>query len=211
MEAKFIKTFGPSIVKARIPEKLLNDLNNYVDKIIEDKEKAKKLDLGSKLAGDVTQEIQLEGEFAKKIGWLQFLANVTSEWIKFETGKKITEFNVTNSWVVRQFKNEYNPIHWHSGHVSGAGFLKVPKTLGSHLQDKGNKKYSGGNLNLIHGSNMFLSRSMYEIKPEVGDFYFFPHYVMHTVYPFKGTEEERRSISFNATIDERIYDVYGKY
>ena len=211
MEAKFIKTFGPSIVKARIPEKLLNDLNNYVDKIIEDKEKAKKLDLGPKLAGDVTQEIQLEGEFAKKIGWLQFLANVTSEWIKFETGKKISEFNVTNSWVVRQFKNEYNPIHWHSGHISGAGFLKVPKTLGSHLQDKGDKKYSGGNLNLIHGSNMFLSRSMYEIKPEVGDFYFFPHYVMHTVYPFKGTEEERRSISFNATIDERIYDVYGKY
>ena len=211
MEAKFIKTFGPSIVKAKIPEKLLNDLNEYVDKIIEDKEKAKKLDLGPKLAGDVTQEIQLEGEFAKKIGWLQFLANVTSEWIKFETGKKITEFNVTNSWVVRQFKNEYNPIHWHSGHISGAGFLKVPKTLGSHLQDKGEKKYSGGNLNLIHGSNMFLSRSMYEIKPEVGDFYFFPHYVMHTVYPFKGTEEERRSISFNATIDERIYDVYGKY
>ena len=211
MEAKFIKTFGPSIVKAKIPEKLLNDLNAYVDKIIEDKEKAKKLDLGPKLAGDVTQEIQLEGEFAKKIGWLQFLANVTSEWIKFETGKKITEFNVTNSWVVRQFKNEYNPIHWHSGHISGAGFLKVPKTLGSHLQDKGDKKYSGGNLNLIHGSNMFLSRSMYEIKPEVGDFYFFPHYVMHTVYPFKGTEEERRSISFNATIDERIYDVYGKY
>ena len=211
MEAKFIKTFGPSIVKAKIPEKLLNDLNEYVDKIIEDKEKAKKLDLGPKLAGDVTQEIQLEGEFAKKIGWLQFLANVTSEWIKFETGKKISEFNVTNSWVVRQFKNEYNPIHWHSGHISGAGFLKVPKTLGSHLQDKGDKKYSGGNLNLIHGSNMFLSRSMYEIKPEIGDFYFFPHYVMHTVYPFKGTEEERRSISFNATIDERIYDVYGKY
>ncbi len=211
MEAKFIKTFGPSIVKAKIPEKLLNDLNEYVDKIIEDKEKAKKLDLGPKLAGDVTQEFQLEGEFAKKIGWLGFLANVTSEWIKFETGKKITEFNVTSSWIVRQFKNEYNPIHWHSGHISGAGFLKVPKTLGSHLQDKGDKKYSGGNLNLIHGSNMFLSRSMYEIKPEVGDFYFFPHYVMHTVYPFKGTEEERRSISFNATIDERIYDVYGKY
>ena len=211
MEAKFIKTFGPSIVKAKIPEKLLNDLNEYVDKIIEDKEKAKKLDLGPKLAGDVTQEFQLEGEFAKKIGWLRFLANVTSEWIKFETGKKITEFNVTSFWIVRQFKNEYNPIHWHSGHISGAGFLKVPKTLGSHLQDKGDKKYSGGNLNLIHGSNMFLSRSMYEIKPEVGDFYFFPHYVMHTVYPFKGTEEERRSISFNATIDERIYDVYGKY
>ena len=211
MEAKFIKTFGPSIVKAKIPEKILNELNNYVDKIIEDKEKAKKLDLGPTLAGDVTQEIKLEGEFIKKIGWIQFLANVVSKWIEFETRKKITKFEVTNTWVVRQFKNEYNPVHWHSGHISGAGFLKVPKTLGNHLQDKGSKKYSGGNLNLIHGASMFLSRSMYEIKPEVGDFYFFPHYVMHTVYPFKGTEEERRSISFNATIDERIYDVYGKY
>ena len=209
MEAKFIKTFGPSIVKAKIPEKILNELNNYVDKIIEDKEKAKKLDLGPTLAGDVTQEIKLEGEFIKKIGWIQFLANVVSKWIEFETRKKITKFEVTNTWVVRQFKNEYNPIHWHSGHISGAGFLKVPKTLGNHLQDKGSKKYSGGNLNLIHGANMFLSRSMYEIKPEVGDFYFFPHYVMHTVYPFKGTDEERRSISFNAKIDEKIYDVYG--
>ena len=209
MEAKFIKTFGPSIVKAKIPEKILNELNNYVDKIIEDKEKAKKLDLGPTLAGDVTQEIKLEGEFIKKIGWIQFLANVVSKWIEFETRKKITKFEVTNTWVVRQFKNEYNPVHWHSGHISGAGFLKVPKTLGNHLQDKGSKKYSGGNLNLIHGANMFLSRSMYEIKPEVGDFYFFPHYVMHTVYPFKGTDEERRAISFNAKIDEKIYDVYG--
>ena len=30
---------------------------------------------------------------------------------------------------------------------------------------------------------------------------------MHTVYPFKDTKEERRSISFNAKVDENIYDV----
>ena len=205
MEAKFIKTFGPSIVKAKIPEQLLNDLNEYVDKIIEDKEKAKKLDLGPKLAGDVTQEFQLEGEFAKKIGWLKFLANVTSEWIKFETGKKITEFNVSSSWIVRQFKNEYNPIHWHSGHISGAGFLKVPSTLGKHIQNKEDVEYLGGTLNLIHGTRQFLSNSTQKIIPKVGDFYFFPHYLMHTVYPFKDTDEERRSISFNGLIDESIF------
>ena len=32
---------------------------------------------------------------------------------------------------------------------------------------------------------------------------------MHSVFPFKGTDEERRSISFNALIDENIDDVYG--
>ena len=46
------------------------------------------------------------------------------------------------------------------------------------------------------------------IKPEVGDFYFFPNYLMHLVYPFNGTDDERRSISFNAKIDEKIYNVY---
>ncbi len=143
-------------------------------------------------------------------GWTQFLANCTGKWIELETQKKITKFQLINSWIVRQFKNEYNPTHWHGGHISGAGFLKVPKDLGKHVQDKQNKEYRGGNLQLIHGSRMFLSSSTINIKPKVGDFYFFPNYLMHTVFPFRSSEEERRSISFNALIDENIYNVYGK-
>ena len=56
---------------------------------------------------------------------------------------------------------------------------------------------------------MFMSNAKFTIKPEVGNFYIFPNYMMHTVYPFKDTDEERRSISFNAKIDESIYDVHG--
>ena len=70
--------------------------------------------------------------------------------------------------------------------------------------------YLGGQLTLIHGSRQFLSNSKLQIKPEVGDFYFFPNYLMHSVYPFKGTDEERRSISFNAYIDDDIYNVWGR-
>ena len=55
---------------------------------------------------------------------------------------------------------------------------------------------------------MFLCHSTYNIVPEVGDFYFFPSYLMHTVFPFKDSDEERRSISFNADIDDNIYNVY---
>ena len=98
----------------------------------------------------------------------------------------------------------------HGGHVSGAGFLKVPETFGNYVQDEkhGVKHYAGGTLNLIHGSKQFLSKPTYQIKPEVGDFYFFPNYMMHTVYPFKGTDKERRSISFNAFIDQSVYDTF---
>ena len=57
---------------------------------------------------------------------------------------------------------------------------------------------------------MFLCESTFTIVPKVGDFYFSPNYMMHTVFPFKDTNEERRSISFNADIDNEIYNVYGE-
>ena len=56
---------------------------------------------------------------------------------------------------------------------------------------------------------MFMSPSTVNLTPSVGDFYFFPNYLMHTVFPFKNSDEERRSISFNAKIDDEIYNVYG--
>ena len=210
MELKTYKPFGPSILKAKIPEKIVNDLNKYIDDIIVNKKRSNELDWGKNLIGDVTQEFLLDPDFAKKVGWIDFLGQCTFAWIKKELKKDLKKFHVMSSWVVRQFQNEYNPVHWHSGHISGAGFLKVPKNLGDYSQKeiKQEKEYLGGNLNLIHGSRMFLSESSFSIKPEVGDFYFFPHYLMHSVYPFKGTEEERRSISFNAQIDENIFNVY---
>ena len=141
---------------------------------------------------------------------VRFLANCSKIYTELNEGKKITKFNLLKTWVVRQFKNEYNPTHWHGGHISGAGFLKVPKILGDSVQKKKEINYRGGNLQLIHGSRMFTCPSTYNIIPEVGDFYLFPNYLMHTVFPFKGTDEERRSISFNATIDDEIYNVYGR-
>ena len=212
VQYKVIKRFGPSVFNIKIPNEIVEKLNSYVDKVIEDKEKQKKLDFGNNLVGDVTQEFFLEPETVRETGWLNFLSKCVQRWVEIETGKKIKKFHLEQSWIVRQFQNEYNPTHWHSGHISGAGFLKVPKTFGNFSQEeqKKGKYYPGGNLNLIHGSRMFLSQSSMFIKPEVGDFYFFPHYLMHLVYPFKDSTEERRSISFNAKIDEDIFNVYGE-
>ena len=211
MEIKLeqIKAFGPSILKVKIPNKIILDLNNYIDEIIIDKKKTETLDHGSKLVGSVTQEFIIEPDFAKKSGWINFLGSCVQSWIDLELKKKITKFEIIQTWIVRQFKNEFNPIHWHGGHISGAGFLKIPKNFGEHSQVKGNNEFQGGNLNFVDGSHRFMSNSVYKIIPKVGDFYFFPHYLMHTVYPFKDTEEERRSISFNAYIDPDIFNVWG--
>ena len=206
---ELIKIFGPSVLKVNIPETIVNNLNNYIDEIIKNKERSKELDIGERLVGDVTQEFEIEQKIMQESGWGQFLSNCVSKWIEIETKSKITKFQILKSWVVRQFENEYNPTHWHSGHISGAGFLKVPSNLGKNKQQKEKINYKGGNLQLMHGSRMFLSHSTMNIVPKIGDFYFFPNYLMHHVYPFKDSKEERRSISFNAKIDDNIYDVYG--
>ena len=85
--------------------------------------------------------------------------------------------------------------------------MKVPKDFGTTVQ-KGKKNFNG-NISFIHGSRNFNCLSNFEVKPQLGDFYIFPNYMMHTVYPFSDSDEERRSISFNAIIDDNIYDVYG--
>ncbi len=208
-EILILRPFGPTVAKVTMPSNLVNTLNKYVDEIISNEEKSKELNYGYQLAGNVKQEFKLEKEFVESSGWGKFLANNSSVWINKSTKppKKITKFNLISTWIVRQFENDYNPLHTHNGHISGVGYLKVPSSFGEYSQkDKSANK--NGSLQLVHGSKSFICESTFNVTPKVGDFYFFPNYMMHTVYPFTNTNEERRSISFNAFVDENIYNVY---
>jgi uncharacterized protein (TIGR02466 family) len=207
---KIFRPFGPSVAKISLPTNIIKNLNDYVDEIIKEEDKIKKLDHGKKLAGNVKQELKLESEFIENSGLLKFLSASVSKWINLSQGKKISKFNLSASWVVRQFQNEYNPLHLHGGHVSGVGYLKVPKNLGETFQKEKVNNHNG-KIVLVHGVQMFNSSSMFTLEPKVGDFYFFPNYLMHTVYPFYDSDEERRSVSFNANIDENIYNTYNSY
>ena len=206
---QLIRPFGPIVAKVTIPKNIIDSLNKYVDEIINNESKSKELDYGKKLAGNVKQEFLLEREFSVLSGWESFLKENVEEWIFKSLNKKITQFDIIDSWIVRQFENDYNPLHGHGGHVSGVGYLKLPDDFGELVQ-AGKKDNYNGHLQLVHGSNMFLSPIVLDIEPKVGEFIFFPNYLMHTVYPFKNKNSERRSISFNASIDDDIYNVYGK-
>ena len=204
---QFLRPFGPVICKVQMPNEIVSNLNDYVDQIIKDEKKGKELNHGKNLAGNVQQEFSLEKDFIEKSKWGIFLSSCTKAWIKQILNQEISKFQLISTWIVRQFQNDYNPIHTHGGHLSGVGYLKVPKNFGEyHQKDKVNNQ--NGKLALVHGSRMFMQESTYMVTPKVGDFYFFPNYLMHTVYPFSGTDEERRSISFNAMIDEDIYNVF---
>ena len=198
---QMIKPFGPSIIKVKLPEMIVAKLNEYVDTVLADGRKLQALDHGPKLAGNVNQEFLVETEFLKKLQWAEFLAFVCNEWLQRTGGRQLQEIEVINTWIVRQFKNEYNPVHHHSGHISGVGYLKVPKDMGRMVQKNKNGN-PNGRLVFIHGSQNLFCEATFTIMPEVGDFYLFPNYLLHGVYPFSDTDEERRSISFNARLDE---------
>ena len=198
-DLKIIRPFGPSIAKFTIPSEMIKNLNDYIDKTILDEDKISKLDHSNQLAGKVKQEFLLENKFMEEIKWGEFLGRAVKTWLHHDSHKELKSFEIIKCWIVRQFKNEYNPIHHHSGHVSGVGYLKVPNYLGDISEKK--KTNDKGRLTLIHGSVNLFSKATHVIKPEVGDFYLFPNYLLHTVYPFTDTNEERRSISFNANLD----------
>jgi len=56
---------------------------------------------------------------------------------------------------------------------------------------------------------MLLSESIHNHQPKTGDVILFPHYLMHTAYPFK-SNGERRSFSFNLEIDQKIANVFTR-
>ena len=201
MSFEILKPFGPSIVKTIIPEQIILDMNNYVDNIIKNNDKVRELDHGKYLAGNVSQEFRLDVDFMKKINWAEFLAKSCHKWLLEEHNISIKKFDIIASWIVQQYKNDYNPIHYHSGQISGVGYLKVPKNMGETVQESKETNHNG-KLVLIDGSKKFVCNPTFVITPKVGDFYFFPSYMMHTVYPFSNSDEERRSVSFNAKIDD---------
>ena len=191
---KNIKPFGPTIGKTNISKKIFNILNKEFDI----KSASKKTDYSSKLASQIKKELKISDKFIRKHLDKELKKNI----IKFLSNEKIQEIKeikILNLWVVRQFKGEYNPIHYHEGDLSGVGYLKLPKGMTSNKMVKNKKVKTNGTIDFINGQRGFLSKSIYNIVPKIKELIIFPNYLMHTAYPFN-IEGERRSFSFNAKI-----------
>ena len=191
---KNLKPFGPTIGKTKISKKFFDKLNKEFDK----KSKFKKIDYSAKLASQIQKELKISNKFIKKNLISELKKNIRI-FLKNENIKNIKDIKILNLWVVRQFKGEYNPIHYHEGDLSGVGYLKLPKGMTKNKMVKNKKIKTNGTIDFINGQKGFLSKSIYNVSPKIKDLLIFPNYLMHSVYPFN-VEGERRSFSFNAKI-----------
>jgi hypothetical protein len=81
--------------------------------------------------------------------------------------------------------------------LSCVGYLKLPEGIDEEWEEDYKDHYpANGHINFIYGTDGLYTNSNFLVKPQVGDFYIFPSYLYHGVYPFY-TKGERRSFSMN--------------
>ena len=180
--------------KGKLSRKFIDIINLQVEKT----PLSKKNNYSSKLASQIKNEVKLSNSFIKKKLSKELIKNIKN-YLKDSKIDKIKEIKIINLWVIKQLKNEYNPIHYHDGQLSGVGYLKIPKNMNQNKMIKNKKIKTNGTIDFINGQRSFLSKSIYNLNPKLGDLILFPNYLMHTAYPFN-IDGERRSFSFNVKI-----------
>ena len=198
-----VHTLGEIIVKLEMPKTFIDEINNIFD----EKEKTT-VDWTTQLAGKIKKEKlvnnllsdSLKGTFQM---CFQEYMKLSGQLVLQQTHQPVLD----NAWINDMFAGEYNPAHFHTSKNSLVGlssvlFLKTPDTYGEEIINP--KTPSNGHLEFIGGAQHSLSISQFRTSPKVGDFFVFPYTLVHGVYPFSGTDQVRRTLSYNCDIQPKI-------
>jgi len=192
---------GETISKFTMPKPLIDDINKAYDEHLE-----KLPPFNKQLVGKINQEHlvnQILTEPMKEIFkqcFREYLIKCGSE---LSSKPHTLELEPLQCWINEMKAGEYNPAHFHTGFstligLSSVLFLKTPDTYG---EEYSREEYpTNGRLAFIGGVSHPLGVSQHSVFGEVGDFYVFPYTLVHTVYPFNGTDQVRRTLSYNCDI-----------
>ena len=212
---KAIQNFSPTIIETEVEDKFLDIVNKVGDDVLGDEEKSKMWDFSGNLVGKVSKEVKIpitnpeESKYLLDVireGCLIYLNQMVKwnrayEWNKLSDGNKnptLENIHITQSWIVSQYKHEYNPWHKHSGNFSGVIYLKIPEKMDEHFFEETKDHYpASGLIEFQYGESQDMRSDTLMVKPKVGMMLIFPSWLKHSVYPFY-CDGERRSMSFNA-------------
>ena len=214
IELNWKQTFSPTILESKVPKRFLDIVNNVGDKVLADDGLSKKYDFSNSLVGKVSKEVSIPIQnpddatyclSMMRMYCVEYLKqmqdwNRSYEWNKASDSAipKEENISISQSWIVSQYKNEYNPWHKHSGHFSAVIYLKIPDGMENHFVEETKDHYpASGLLEFSYGEAQDMRSDTLMCKPEVGMILLFPSYLKHSVYPFY-CDGERRSMSFNA-------------
>ena len=199
--------FGPSILKTTLPQGFVNLLNAEADHILYDDNLSKEHDWSHNLAGNVKKEVAIDQN--KIPNFPEFMITMAKAYYKHTINAEPAEGSKVSFrvWAVSQYAGDFNPMHIHDANLSGVAFLKIPLGFDKEYEAEDHHP-TAGCLEFLGSMPNHFARHSYIAKPQVGDFYLFPSWLTHQVYPFR-CEGERRSLAFNVhfTLDKPIKGV----
>ena len=206
-------------MQTEVPDKFIKLINKIGDEVLSDDKKSTQFDWSDHLVGKVHKEVQIpmidpnDANYCKSIlkeNCLMYLKELISKGRAYIDNMILhhptkgnlhpteSNINISQSWIVSQYKGEYNPWHQHSGHLSAVIYLKVPKGMDEFFEKEGEDHYPvGGAIQFMQGDKQNFRNDTLTFRPEVGKMLVFPSWLKHSVYPFD-VNGERRSMSFNA-------------
>ena len=205
-EGKQVKTqvftLGEIILKLEMPEHFIEAVNKAID------ERGDSMpDWNPQLAGKIKKEKLLNPILNDDIKGTFMMC--FQEYMKRSGSVLVNthQLSLDNVWVNDMYAGEYNPAHFHSSKNSLVGlssvlFLKTPDSYGKEIVNHDSP--SNGHLEFIGGAQHSLSMSQIRLSPKVGDFFIFPYTLVHGVYPFYGTDQVRRTLSYNCDILPKV-------
>jgi uncharacterized protein (TIGR02466 family) len=200
LDTKMLSPFGPRILCIKLPENIIQRINDLGDN------QQNKVNMDGRLVGQIKDEPALTDEEMDSIGIKQIFMDIGHQYvhtilsdkhhIDYNTDDYKIDMKFVGGWIVNQKENEYNPVHAHSNcSISAVLYLKVPE-----FKPRGytGKKNIDGYIEFINSTvdSSNLSAGCFLVEPQVGQLLMFPSTLLHTVYPFQGPDE-RRSLAFN--------------
>ena len=201
------KPFGPPIGQFQVPDEVLERMIKLTDEVLDDKER---VDWGGNLVGNVNEEPLVKNADLMKYDLYEIFRSCVATYVHGymqSSGHEVEQMqaHVDHMWVVSQYEDEYNPVHFHTYcDLSAVMYLKVPEFEDRIKSGKlpEYKHQRDGMIEWIYKSpdQNALEMGTFSVNPVPGMLYIFPSNLLHTVYPFKG-DGERRSVAFNSHWD----------
>ena len=197
---------GQSILRYEVPLDIFSTINNIYENNFDTLDPANK-----QLVGKIQNEHSLfyGGKDESK---MKNHNKLTQDVIKYFMDmfrhylnwNKIKEYDLhlNSVWVNEMKQHEYNPAHVHRGMIftglSSVMILSLPSTYGKEYSN--DEVPQNGKLQILGSASGQFAKIDYQPPMDLRDFYIFPYDMRHTVYPFNGTNETRRTLAANCDV-----------
>ena len=186
---------GTCVVKFNLPIQLINNINKAYDENLKNLKPH-----NNQLAGKIAEENKVDEILNDDIKTI-FLS-CFNQYVNIIQKPKWIPI-LSQAWINEMKVGEYNPTHYHTGIKSEVGLssvlmLKRPNSYG--VEASREERPANGWLQFTGGDQSPLGVSQIRADAQVGEFYVFPYSLLHGVYPFNGTDEVRRTLSYNCDL-----------